>query len=315
MNIKTIGITIGDPAGIGSEVISKSLHKIGEKKDLRWILYGSKDFFLPEFPLPGWVEVKEITTLKGKELKFGKYYKEYGKVQIQSLISATKDALNGKISALVTSPINKRALMDYGLKYEGQSELLSDYSKTEKFAMMFWSEKLKVILVTTHIPLRDVSKNITEEKIIEKTILGYEFLKDKVQIQNPAIGILGLNPHCEEKGEKNYYGKEEKTKIKPAVFKLKKMGVNAVGPLSPESAFLDAKKYHILIAMYHDQALPLLKFCFFNEIVNLTIGLPFIRTSPPHGVAYDIAGKGIANPQGMLSAINLALKFITNLIP
>ncbi len=316
--VKKYGISLGDPSGISPEIFLKSTDKL---KNGIFILYGSKkilektanllnkEFSITEIKSPEEIREKGIYLINiyDKDFPIGKPSKETGKASIKYLERAVKDVLNKKIDAIITLPISKKYIMEAGFKYAGHTDYLADISKTKDYLMVLLCKKMKVALITTHIPLREVPKNITTQKIISKSTLFYNELKEKFKIKNPKIALLGLNPHS---GDGGNIGTEEIEIINPAVKILKENGINITEPLSPDTAFNRYKEFDGYIAMYHDQGLIPLKLICFRKAVNITLGLPFIRTSPDHGTGYDIAGKGIADPSSFLEAVKLAKKLV-----
>ena len=260
-----IGITLGDPAGIGPEVIAKAL--ASGKLDRRY-----------EYEVIGNARASR------REAR-------------QWIITGAKRCLRGELAALVTGPIIKEIVEPW----PGQTEFLANLSGTKKFAMLLTGGKLRVALVTTHTPVSTVAGLITRKKIIEVVELTREFCQ-RLGIQQPRIAVTGLNPHA---GEGGLLGNEEKRIIAPAVKKA-----CAIGPCSADTVFYRAVhgEFDAVVAMYHDQGLAPFKLIAFDNGVNVTLGLPFVRTSPDHGTAPDIAGKGIAHAAGMIAAINLAAR-------
>ncbi len=316
--VKKFGISLGDPSGISPEIFLKSLNSL---KNGAFILYGSKIILEKTAKLLNLnYSIKEITSpeeaqeegvylinIDDKDYQIGKPSKETGKASVDYLQKTVKDILDKKIDAIITLPISKEYIMEAGFKYAGHTDYLAEISKTEEYLMMLLCEKMKVALITTHIPLKDVSKNITKEKIISKGTLLWKELKEKFKIENPKIAITGLNPHA---GDGGNIGTEEIEIIKPAVEFLRKKRIKITNPLSADTAFNKYKEFDAYLAMYHDQGLIPLKLLCFRKAVNITLGLPFIRTSPDHGTGYDIAGKGIADPSSFLEAVKLAQKLV-----
>ena len=307
-----IGITIGDPAGVGPELILKIYRHFDPKKV--YILYGEKKILEAakrEFGAD--LKAKEIHTVE--EVKGpGVYLADLdisqtdrplpsiasGKVAVAYLGRAVVDAVYGKIQGLLTMPINKFWAKLAGFSYEGQTEFLAQACSVKDYAMLMYSETVKVVPLTTHIPIREVPERVKTEAIIRKVkLIHREFLR--FFGKEPIIGVLGLNPHA---GDKGAIGDEDVREISPAVESLKAEGYKVEGPLSPDSAFLK-RDYDVYLCMYHDQGLIPFKLLAFKEGVNMTLGLPFVRTSPDHGVAYDIAWKGIADETSSLHALKL----------
>ena len=221
---------------------------------------------------------------------------------------AIKDALNGRIKAVVTAPLNKEALNKGGYAYEGHTEIFAKLTNTKKYAMMLWSEKLSVIHVSTHCSLKNACERATKERVFDTIELAQQGLQ-KMGVKTPRIAVAGLNPHS---GESGLFGREEIEQIIPAIDKAKKKGWNVDGPISPDVVFLKAYNgdYDIVVAMYHDQGHIPLKLLAFGNGVNITLGLPIVRTSVDHGTAFDIAGKGIANEEDLFYALRAGKKFI-----
>ena len=234
---------------------------------------------------------------------------EIGKISLANaaaayaaLQQACHYAARGKVSALVTAPVHKMSMRGIDPHFTGHTEYLAGQSRTKAFAMMFASPRLNVTLVTIHVPLKSVSRLITPSVVFQKIRLTDEFLKRYFGIRRPHIAVCALNPHGRETG------REDEEKIRPAVRLAQKKNIRAVGPLSADRLFFDAYegRFDAVVSMYHDQGLAPFKMIAFREGVNVTLGLPFIRTSPDHGTAFDIAGQGTADPVSMKSALSLA---------
>ncbi len=310
-----IGITIGDPAGVGPELIVKISKHFDPQK--AYIIYGEKKIIeAVQRELGVHLDLTDINTIE--EVKGpGIYIADLnisetnrplpsltsGKVAVAYLGRAVVDAVYGKIHGLLTMPINKFWARLAGFSYEGQTEFLAQASGVREYAMLMYSEKIRVVPFTTHIPLREVPERVKKEEIVRKVKLISREFKRLFDLE-PSVGILGLNPHA---GDMGAIGDEDMREIAPAVESLKEEGYKVEGPLSPDSAFLNIN-HHIYLCMYHDQGLIPFKLLAFKEGVNLTLGLPFVRTSPDHGVAYDIAWKGIVDEGPSLSALRLCEK-------
>jgi len=330
MNKPIIGITMGDPAGIGPEVALKALADLKIRKNIVPLLIGEDFIFekvkkIIHFPLPirsideieeAGLKKNQINLLNSgeigkREFVSGKVNKACGKASIAYVRKAFFLAKNKKIDAMVTAPINKEAVKLSGFPYPGHTEFLAALcSKRKKAGMVLAAKDLKVLLVTTHLALQKVPVVLSREKVLEKIRLGYHFLKDDLKIKAPRIGVCGLNPH---NGEAGIFGDEEKRIIKPAIAAAGKDGINCIGPVSSDVIFHQAvqqKKYDLVVAMYHDQGLIPLKTLYFREGVNITIGLPIIRTSPDHGTAFDIAYQGKADSTSMKEAIKYAARLV-----
>jgi len=326
MNLPLIGITMGDPVGIGPEIIIKALSKPDIYHMCRPLIIGDEtalDIALDildshlkirvtedmgrEKYQPGWINLYRVSQISPEGLSFGQPTGESSRYMVTYIKEGTRLALEGKISALVTCAINKEAMNLAGFGYSGHTELLAALTGAKQYAMMFVSPSLRVVLVTIHCALCEVVKRLTAHTILLKIKITHQALRDYFGIKDPKIAVAALNPHG---GEGGLFGKEEERVITPAIQKAKKMGIHAIGPLPPDSLFHQAIKgiYDVVVCMYHDQGLIPIKLLHFFEAVNVTLGLPIIRTSVAHGTAYDIAGKGIANPSSLISAIRLATK-------
>ncbi|MFC1478148.1 4-hydroxythreonine-4-phosphate dehydrogenase PdxA [Candidatus Margulisiibacteriota bacterium] len=293
MNLPRIGITIGDPAGIGPEIIEKAL----QSSEVAAIC-NPKIIAIDEY------QKKKADVVIGKAQPLG------GKIAVESFLSAISLAQSGKIDAIVTAPLNKEAMHMAGYTYGGHTEILAEKTSCTKYAMLFYSEPLKVILTTIHCSLASVPKLLTVEKLQSVIELGYQAMLD-LGIKNPRIGVAGLNPHA---GEAGLFGNEEQEIILPVIELFRKKGWQIQGPLPPDTIFRAAVdgKYDLVVAQYHDQGLIPLKLLAFDKAVNITVGTPVIRTSVDHGTAYDIAGKGVANPSSLIEAIKVAVNLVNH---
>jgi len=314
-----IVITPGEPAGIGIDITIKLLQKnipaqVIVISDYALLEDRAKQIDIPiiikehdhevfKEHSPGTIEVLPIN-LKSK-VESGILNKENSSYVIKSLETAVLGCLEGQFDALVTGPVQKSILKESGYDFLGHTEFIGHLAQSSA-VMMLANDKMKVALVTTHIPLSDVSSHITKENI-QKTIKIVDAeLKQKFHIKNPMIYICGLNPHA---GEEGYLGKEELTQILPAIKALKEENLNLRGPISADTAFTkqSLKECHAIIAMYHDQGLPVLKSVGFGNTVNITLGLPFIRTSVDHGTALNLAGSGKASSSSLEVATKTAI--------
>ena len=314
---KRLGISMGDPAGVGPEIILKIMD--GYMNDV--IIYGSYDVldhynktFEYDYHIHKIRSAKEAiidkvniidqTDLKYTDFQVGKVSPLCGKSAYLYLEKAIKDAMEKEIRAIVTCPLNKEALRSGGYDYDGHTEILATLTNTRKYGMLLWSDHLKVIHVSTHVSLTEAIKRVKKDRIIEVAELAYDILK-KAGYKDPRIAIAGLNPHA---GENGLFGDEEIKEIIPAIEELKKNGIDTIGPIPPDVVFLKCLKgeYDLVVAMYHDQGHIPLKLMDFDGGVNITCGLPIIRTSVDHGTAFDIAGKNIARPDSLIKAIKAA---------
>ncbi|WP_201714759.1 4-hydroxythreonine-4-phosphate dehydrogenase PdxA [Rossellomorea arthrocnemi] len=323
-----IGITLGDAAGVGPEIILKSLEKeemyemsrplvIGDSK----ILERAKSFINSELiietvsaerfqDLPynfGTVYCLDLNLLD-ENLPVGQVSPEAGHAAFEYLATAIELAKENKIDAICTAPLNKEALHKGGHKYPGHTEILADLTNTEDFSMMLSAPNLKVIHVTTHVGIIDSVKMINPERVYHVIKLAHDTLK-KSGIHSPKIAVCGINPHAGENGLFGYG--EEEEKVIPGVEKAQGEGIDVVGPLPADTLFFRTVRgdFDIVVAMYHDQGHGPVKVLGLDAGVNITVGLPIIRTSVDHGTAFDIAGKGIADEKSLMEAIRQAVEF------
>jgi 4-hydroxythreonine-4-phosphate dehydrogenase len=319
-----IGITMGDPVGIGPEILVKALNKpqiytlckpmiIGDSNIIKQALNLLKfkhDVHIINDPGQGRYEfntldIMDISAIHTNCSALLAPTVETGTAMQDYITKGIDLALDHHISGIVTCPITKTAMKLAGSQFHGHTELLAHRTRTKEYAMMLTGNKLKVILVTIHIPLSNVSANLTQQGILKKIRMAHTSLKKRFNIKIPRIAIAGLNPHA---GEESMFGHEEEDIIAPAVRLAKKEGINVTGPLPPDIVFYKAvsKGYDAVVCMYHDQGLIPFKLVHFKDGVNTTLGLPIIRTSVDHGTAYDIAWKGIADPSSLIEAIKMA---------
>jgi 4-hydroxythreonine-4-phosphate dehydrogenase len=325
--LPVIGITAGDPAGIGPEITLKALMSsefpggciplvIGDSAVLgRARGYTGLDAELNRMTsasgaLPGRVNVLDMGLMSAGGYETGKVQASCGKAAYEYILKAVDLALRGDIAAVVTNPINKEAFRKAGIGFPGHTELLAWRTGVKEFSMMFYLDGICVAHVTTHCSLREAIGMITVERVLshirllEATVRG-------LGIAAPRIAVGGLNPHA---GENGMFGDEEIGRIAPAIEKARALGTNASGPYPPDTVFMRAFKgeFDGVVSMLHDHGFVALKSRNFDEGVNITIGLPIIRTSPGHGTAFDIAGRGIASEKGLLAAVGAALLLYRN---
>lgn len=327
MDKPIVAVTMGDASGIGPEIIVKAFLNSEIQNTVRPVVVGDARImktalkFAKGVPLEinsirtideanftkGVIDVIDLSNLEPSRIKIGQICAPCGKAAVEYLEKAIKLAMSKEVDAIATAPINKEAIHKAGHKFKGHTEILAARTKAKNYAMMFVSDAFWVMLVTTHLPLKDVSRNINKKKVLRTIKLAHEFLYH-IRGKKPKIGVAGLNPHA---GEGGIFGKEEKKAIKPAVDEAARLGINVKGPISPDGIFYLANVgvFDIVIAMYHDQGLIPLKLLSFNRSVNVTVGLPIIRTSVDHGTGFDIAGKGWANPTSLIEAIKVAAHF------
>lgn len=319
--MKKIAITTGDPAGIGPEAVVRAIPSINQNclplviGDLNVLEEAIETFKVPlrlkvihkaaEISLSPdtlwFMDMKRLPLFKkgGPDAENGAACAEYVKKAVELAVAK-------EVDAIVTAPISKEALKLAGLKWPGHTEMLAELTDTNEYAMMLAGGPLKIILVTIHTSLKSVPDLITRERVL-KTILLAKKACEMLGMEKPLIAVAGLNPHA---GEAGIFGDEEIREILPAIEEAKKEGINVEGPFPPDIVFYKAYRgdFDIVVCMYHDQGLIPLKMIAFDKGVNVTVGLPIIRTSPDHGTAYDIAWKGVADPSSMIEAINLALR-------
>jgi 4-hydroxythreonine-4-phosphate dehydrogenase len=318
-----IGVTLGDVTGIGPEVALKAIAAEAASDDTRYLLIGDENHArrlneklgsqLPLKKFPGYSDTGKFFIADPLAEPLPENLPAGSPVAANAAVAFLRDGaercLRRELAALVTAPVNKEAIIRAGYKFTGQTEFLSGLAGAKRTAMMLLGhdEKgrwLRVALATVHISIKSVPKKLTSEKIALAIELAAQACRN-LGLPRAKIAVCGLNPHAGEGGE---FGDEEIQTITPAVLAAQKCGFDVIGPLSGDTVFHYALRgdFDAVVAMYHDQGLAPLKAVAFDTGVNWTLGLPFIRTSPDHGTAYDIAGKGIANPSSMIAAIRLA---------
>lgn len=331
-----LAITLGDPAGIGPEIVAKALADEETHRLSNPIVVGDKDAMLMGLDvanvsldirvikdvheakyLPGSINLIDLGNVDPGKVEMGKPRSMTGAASAEYVIYAADMALRGEVDAMVTAPLNKEAMQLGGYYYPGHTELLAEKSGTEDYAMMLVSGNLRVVHATTHIPFRDITSHLTTERI-RTTIEIAQNACLSLGIPDPRIAVAGLNPHC---GDGGLFGDEEEKIIQPAIDTALQMGLNVDGPVPPDTVFGKAAGglYDIVVALYHDQGhipVKLIGMKYDDTTgqwgsvsgVNVTLGLNFIRTSVDHGTAYGKAGRreGTANPQSLMEAIELA---------
>lgn len=324
----TIGISCGDINGIGLEVILKSIGLKNIGKKFKTIVYGStkviayhKNIITDEniqfhsIEAASEAHAERINVINcwpdNVNITLGKPEKVGGECAQKALERAVKDLKSGDIDALVTAPINKKAMQLAGFPFVGHTEFITNVFKVKDSLMLMVSDSLRVGLVTNHLPIREVAAAVTKERVLRKILIMAETLRIDFNIERPTIAVLGLNPHASDEGA---IGEEDDKIVRPAIEEAKSKGVMAFGPF-PADGFFGSGQYHKfdgVLAMYHDQGLVPFKALSFGAGVNYTAGLPAVRTSPDHGTAYDIAGKGEADETSMIKAIYLAAEIVRN---
>jgi len=280
-----VAITAGDPAGIGPEIARKA----AEDRRVQAVC-----------------EVKIYGPHAGARFESGVLSAEAGRAAYESICDAVCDASEGRVAAIATAPVNKLAFSRAGLPWKGHTDLLAHLTGAPRAAMMFWSEPLKVVLATVHVPLAEVPRLLTRDLLRDIVDLTARELP-RFGIARPRLALAGLNPHA---GENGLLGSEDETVLRPAVSEAKRRGIDIDGPFPGDTIFGRAARgeFDVVVACYHDQGLIPVKLLAFGRSVNVTLGLPIIRTSVDHGTAFDIAGKGLADPSSMVEAVLLAAR-------
>jgi 4-hydroxythreonine-4-phosphate dehydrogenase len=280
-----IALTVGDPAGIGPEIAARAAADPRVLAACEPIVYAPPA--APAF-VPG--------VLSG----------DAGRAAYDVIVRAVDDAQRGVVQAIATAPVNKEAFRLAGLPWHGHTDLLAHLTGSRDVAMMFDSEALRVVLATVHIPLAEVPRALTAA-LLESTIALTARELPRFGVATPRIAVAGLNPHA---GEHGLFGCEEQTAMAPAIAACRSRGIDVTGPFPADTVFVRARRgeFDVVVACYHDQGLIPVKLVAFGQAVNVTLGLPIVRTSVDHGTAFDIAGKGIADPQSMIAAVLLAAR-------
>lgn len=335
----TFLITMGDPAGIGAEIIVKSLST--NSFNAKLIVVGDKTAMFDAINFTnskakinlmtdinsyydnsfGVINLISLSNLSKDEIKYKQVDKLCGDWAFKYVVWAIDKCNKKEADGIITGPINKESLKLAGHNYSGHTEILADYTETKNFGMLLSSGNLNVIHVTTHCSLSDAVKKITTENVYKKIKLGYDAMQ-RIGIKNPRIAVAGLNPHASEDG---LFGSEEKEAIIPAIELVRKDGIDCTGPYPSDTVFVRALggQFDLVVAMYHDQGHIAVKLCGFRydketktytsvSGINITVGIPFIRTSVDHGTAFGKAGEGRANEQSMTDAVLMAIKMFNS---
>ncbi len=318
-----LAVTMGDPAGIGPEIIVKALAQPAVHRVCQPVVVGDVSVlgeslrFGPQglsvraiehlerlAPSTLQIDVLDLGLLRPGQIRPGIPGKKAAKAAVEYIMEAADLASSRLAAGIVTAPINKEIIHAAGYEFSGHTELLARLTKTKHYGMMLVGGGLRVLLATIHMPLRKAISSLTIEKVHEKILLAHRAMLS-LGISRPRIALAGLNPHA---GEGGLFGKEESAILEPAVLKARRIGIDVSDPLSPDTVFYWAKegRYDVVVALYHDQGLIPVKVLSFGQAVNVTVGLPFVRTSVDHGTAYDIAGKGKADPRSLVAAIQTA---------
>ncbi len=295
-----IAITLGEPAGIGAELVSQLAAK-NELDDC--VLVGDENFIHQSIGQSDKLNIHHVAMPAANQL--GRLNVLNAHYVLNTIKAAAMGCVEGRYDAMVTCPIHKGIINEADIKFSGHTEYLAELTDTPRVVMMLLNQVMRVALVTTHIPLKDVSAHVTDNEIKQVTQILHDDLVAKFGIVRPKIGVCGLNPHA---GEDGHLGREELDTIIPALNDLIAQGMDILGPIPADTLFTPAKvkQFDAILAMYHDQGLAPLKYAGFGESVNITLGLPIIRTSVDHGTALDIAGQGVADAGSLRAALQLA---------
>jgi 4-hydroxythreonine-4-phosphate dehydrogenase len=310
INRKPIALTVGDPAGIGPELILKALGARQPSQRQEFVLYGDFGLLTREAARLGLQDVLHGPRIVAcshlpDDFELGRISAAAGAAAAAAIKRAAQDALRGVVRAVVTAPIHKEALAAAGLTYPGHTEMLAALAGVAQVRMMLANDALRTVLVTIHMALREAIAAITTEGVLTTIELAQKALL-RAGIAKPRIAVAGLNPHA---GEGGRFGREEIELIAPAIQRAQALGIHVTGPWSPDTVFMRARgfvEFDVVIAMTHDHGLIPIKYLGLDKGVNATLGLPFVRTSPDHGTAFDIAGKGVADPSSFEAAIAMA---------
>ncbi len=324
-----ICITMGDPAGVGPEIIVKALADKGIYSMCRPVVLGdpavlaSNLHMAEEMSLniienpseakavPGNIDLVSVSNLKDADIRPGKPTVDGGKAMVEYIFRGVEMIQEGELEAMVTCPISKVLMHQAGHKYDGHTQLISHLTHTDEYVMMLAGEKLRVALVTIHCALKEVPAILTTDMVYKTIVITAQALKEDLGIENASLAVAALNPHA---GESGLFGMEEEEIIEPAIKMAMDEDYQVSGPFPPDTLFHKAASGHFdaVIAMYHDQGLIPLKLLHFSDAVNVTLGLPIIRTSVDHGTAYDIAGTGQADASSLKEAIRMAATIARN---
>ena len=310
---------MGDPAGVGPEIVVQALRFPEVVSICRPVVYGDAGILRRAAAVlgqavevadggesgPGRIVVRSLSSLSPDEVPFGRISEAGSRAMADYIREAARDALAGRVDGVVTCPITKEGLKMAGVPFPGHTEFLADLCGGADVVMMLAGDRLRVALVTIHVALRKALELLSLPVIVRTIRITHDFFRKYMGTDAPRIAVAGVNPHA---GEGGLFGDEEETMVAPAVAACRKEGIDASGPYPPDTLFFRAYRgeFDVVVAMTHDQGLIPLKLVHFEDGVNVTMGLPVIRTSVDHGTAYDIAGKGVASPGSLLAAIRLA---------
>jgi len=325
-----IGITMGDPAGIGPEIVLKALVDpevyaycrpvvLGDREILRSTLAGlSAGLRMETVTAPkdalghcGVIDLMALSNFERDTILPGKPVLGGGKAMVDYILEAVELAGRGEIEGMVTCPISKTLMHRAGYAYEGHTQLIAERTGSKDYVMMLGGSRLTVALATIHCGLKEVAQLLDVQKVYRTIVITATGLRQDLGIATPRLAVAALNPHA---GEDGLFGSEEENVIVPAVSRARKEGMDIQGPLPGDTVFWKAAKgqFDVVVAMYHDQGLIPLKLLHFSDAVNVTLGLPIVRTSVDHGTAYDIAGTGRADPSSLKAAIKMAARIAMN---
>ncbi len=319
-----VAITMGDPTGIGPEIIAMVLRQIDTQGGYRVVVVGDETAMARAFEILGSVDCLRrvnnmesshllgsgpyflpVSRLLESEMQFGRPSAKAAAATIDFIRQAATAAKAGVVDAICTAPINKGFFKQAGLDFPGHTEFLQHLTGVDRTIMMLAGSSLRVSLVTIHSALAEVPHLLNVDRVAETINVTYRSLVEDFDIVRPRLAVAGLNPHASDGG---LFGDEEERIIVPAVFHCREQGMDVCGPLSPDTVYYQAHQgeYDAVVSMYHDQGLIPFKLLHFQDGVNVTLGLPIVRTSVDHGTAYDLAGTGKANPASLVAALNLA---------
>jgi len=335
-----MGISVGDPAGIGPEITAKALSlpeiyeicrpfAVGETEMMKDVVkFTGVNLKIHTISSPkeglyqlGMIDVLDMKNIDAKSIRHKLVSADCGRASFEYVRKVIELAMSKEIDATVTGPINKEAINRAGFHYSGHTEIYADLTHTKDYAMMLAHQNFRVIHVSTHVSLREACDRVKKDRVYRVIMLGYEAVK-RLGVKNPKIAVAGLNPHA---GEEGLFGREEIEEIEPALKLARKEGLNIEGPIPPDTVFskMQGGQYDLVVVMYHDQGhIPtkLIGFQYDDKTktwgsmsgVNITCGLPIIRVSVDHGTAFGKAGEGRANPESMIQAIKIAAQLATN---
>jgi 4-hydroxythreonine-4-phosphate dehydrogenase len=333
-----IGITMGDPAGIGPEIIAMALTDRQVYEVCRPVVLGDSAVLSTAIsrmgqnaprPLsngmsinrisapaqargkPGVIDLIPLSDLGSHAIEPGRPVVAGGKAMVNYILQAVDMAVQNEIQAMVTGPISKVLMHEAGYKYDGHTQLIAQKTNAKNYVMMLAGAKLRVVLVTIHCALKAVPDLLDQEKVYKTIVITAKALKEDFGFSRPRLAVAALNPHA---GEEGLFGTEEQEIITPAISQARQQGISVEGPFPADTLFHQAAagRFEAVVAMYHDQGLIPLKLLHFSDAVNVTLGLPIIRTSVDHGTAYDIAGTGRADPSSLKAAIIMATEMVKN---